>query len=285
VNPIYRGILVNHKYEIEDFLTGKQVNIPPDEQFYHERPEWAIVTPEVFQKAQEIMASRRIKYDSGEPFREARYSSKHVFSTLIKCEHCGRSFTRKTYTYVNTRVYWRCVTNDQYTAERCENNIVLNEPDLIRELKQYFTSLIADKEAFITSVLASLEQKIPKTDNPDQTKRDMEAKRKKFLSKKERYQEMYANDLITLSELKAKLSSIMEELKAVDMDLEQIEQSARLRSNAESVIRRYTEEILRFLELDTITNTDMRRVLDHISVNKDGTVRIILKKFEDLEAP
>ena len=28
VNPLYCGILVNHKYEIEDFLTGKQVNIP-----------------------------------------------------------------------------------------------------------------------------------------------------------------------------------------------------------------------------------------------------------------
>ena len=282
VNPIYRGILINHKYEIEDFLTGKQVNIPPDEQFYHERPEWAIVTPEVFQKAQDIMASRRVKYDSREPFREARYSSKHIFSTLIKCEHCGRSFTRKTYTYVNTRVYWRCVTNDQYTAESCDNNIVLNEPDLIQELKQYFASLISDKEAFIASVLASLEQKIPKTDNPLQTKREMETKRKKLLSKKERYQEMYANDLITLSELKAKLSSIMEELKAVDMDLEQIEQSARILNNAEQVIRRYTEEILRFLELNTVTNADMRRVLDHISVSRDGNVRVVLKKFEDM---
>ena len=93
---------------------------------------------------------------------------------------------------------------------------------------------------------------------------------------------MYANDLITLSELKAKLSAIMEELKAVDMDLEQIEQSARILNNAEQVICRYTEEILRFLELDTITNTDMRRVIDHISVNRDGNVRVVLKKFEDM---
>lgn len=283
VNPIYKGTLINHKYEIEDFLTGKQINIPAQEQFRHERPEWAIVSPEVFQKAQEIMASRRIQYDSGEPFREGRYSSKHVFSTLIKCAHCGRSFTRKTYTYVNTRVYWRCVTNDQYTAERCDNNVILNEPDLIRELKHYFTSLISDKEAFIASVLASLEQKIPKTENPAQTKRDMEQKRKKLLSKKERYQEMYANDLITLPELKAKLSAILEELKTVDMDLEQIEQSVRIFNNGEQVIRRYTEEINRFLELDTVTNANMRRVLDHISVSRDGNVRIILKKFEDME--
>lgn len=283
VNPIYRGILVNHKYEIEDFLTGKQVNIPSENHFYHERPEWAIVSPDVFAKAQEIMASRRIKYDSGEPFRDARYSSKHIFSTLIKCEHCGRSFTRKTYTYKNTRVYWHCVTNDQYTAERCANNVSLNEPDLIEALRIYFTSLIANRDDFIASVLASLEQKLPKTEDPLKTKREMEAKRKKLLAKKDRYQEMYANDLLTLSELKAKLAQIMDELKEVDMDLEQIEASARIRSNAELIIRRYTEEILRFLELDTITNMDLRRVVDHISVNKDGNVRVVLKKFEDME--
>lgn len=283
INPIYKGTLVNHKYEIEDFLTGKQVNLPPEEHFHHERPEWAIVSPEIFQKAQEIMASRRTKYDSGDSFREARYSSKHVFSTLIKCRHCGRSFTRKTYTYVNTRVYWRCTTNDQYTAERCDNTVVLDEPELIQQLKEYFNSLIADKESFIDSVLASLEQTIPKTENPAQFKRNMEQKRKKLLSQKERYGEMYANDLITLSELKVKLTSIIEELKSLDMDLDQIEQSTRTLNNSEQIIHRYTEEILCFLNLETVTNADMRRILDHISVSRDGNVRIVLRKFEDME--
>ena len=278
VNPIYRGILVNHKYEVEDFLTGHQVNIPKENHFCHERPEWAIVTPEVFDKAQSIMASRRIKYDSGEPFRDARYSSKHIFSTLIKCEHCGRSFTRKTYTYKNTRVYWHCVTNDQYTAQRCENNISLNEPELIEALRTYFASLIANKEAFIADVLSCLEQKLPKTGNPLHTKQEIEAKRKKLLIRKERYQEMYANDLLTLSELKTKLARIMDELKALDM--EQSEQSARNNKNAG---RMYTDDILRFLELDTITNMDMRRMVDHISVSKDGNVRIVLKNFEDMD--
>ena len=282
VNPVYQGILINHKYEIEDFLTGKQVNIPKEQHFYHERPEWAIVSPEVFRKAQEIMESRRIKYDSGEPFREARYSGKHIFSTLIKCEHCGRSFTRKTYTYVNTRVYWHCVTNDQYTAERCDNCISLNESDLIRELREYFSSLIQDRETFISSVLSGLEDRLPKAENPEHTRRDIENKRKKLLAKKERYQEMYANDLLTISELKGKLTQIMDELKDLDVDLEQIEQSAMIRNNAEQVARRYTEEIHRFLELDTITNADMRRVIDHISVNRDGNVRIILKNLEDM---
>ena len=79
------------------------------------------------------------------------------------------------------------------------------------------------------------------------------------------------------------ITAIMDKLKAVDVDLDQIEQSTRIMNNAEQVIRRYTDEILRFLELDSITNQDMRRVLDHISVNRDGNVRIVLKKFEDME--
>lgn len=282
VNPIYCGVLVNHKYEIEDFLTGKQINIPKEEHFYHERPSWAIVSPDTFQKAQEIMESRRTKFDSGEPFRGARYSSKHIFSTLIKCEHCGRSFTRKTYTYVNTRVYWRCVTNDQYTAEKCDNRVILDETELLDELRHYIASLIEDKESFIASVLSSLDKEIPKSENPAQAKKEIQKKREKLLAKKERYQEMYANDLITMSELKAKIALIMDELKAVDMDLEHIEQTARILNNAEDVIRRYTEEIVRFLELENVTNMDMRRVIDYISVNRDGNVRVVLKKFEDM---
>ena len=282
VNPLYCGVLVNHKYEIEDFLTGKQVNIPDEERFYHERPSWAIVTKETFQKAQEIMESRRIKYDSGEPFRDGRYSSKHVFSTLIKCEHCGRSFTQKRYTYVNTRIYWRCVTNDQYTAEKCDNRVVLDEPKLVDELRKYFASLIEDKEAFIASVLSSLDKQIPSAQNPEQARQEIELKRKKLLNKKGRYQEMYADDVISMAELKDKLADIAESLKALDMDLSQIAQSAEIRSNAEQIAQHYRQEILRFLDVETVTNMDMRRIIDHISVNKDGNVRVVLKKFEDI---
>ena len=274
VNPIYRGILVNHKYEIEDFLTGKQIHIPQEEQFYHERPEWAIVTPEVFARAQEIMASRRIQYDSGEPFRGGRHSSRHTFSTLIKCAHCGRSFTRKTYTYVNTRVYWHCVTNDQHTAERCPNNISINEPDLLRVLKTYFAEHIANQDDFIADILAGLEQQRPRTGPSPQSRQGIEARQKKLLAKQDRYRELYANDLLSLDELKAKLARLSDELAAVESELAQPEpppQSAP----------RYAEEIQRFLALDTFTNCDLRRIIDHIQVSRDGKVQFFFKTLRD----
>lgn len=280
VNPIYCGILINHKYEIEDYLTGRQIRLPEEEQFCHSRPAWAIVTPEAFRKAQEIMASRRTQYDSGEPFMAGRYSAKHTFSTLIKCAHCGRSFTRKSYTYTNTRVYWRCVTNDQYTAEKCDNRTCLDEPELLKRLREYFASLIEDRDAFVADILASLDKRLPASQNPEQAKREIEAKRKKLLSKKSRYQEMYASDILSLTELKEKITGITEELNALDRAL------ARLAPGKKAVetVQRYTGEIQRFLELETVTNMDMRRILDHISVDREGHVRVVLRKFDDAPA-
>ena len=280
MNPLYCGLLVNHKYEIEDFLTGKQVSIPKEERFYHQRPSWAIVSPETFQKTQEIMESRRSKYDSGEPFRGARYSSKRLFSTLIKCEHCGRSFTRKSYTYVNTRAYWRCVTNDQYTAEKCDNCVILEEPELIEAVQKYFASLIEDKDAFIENVLASLVRQLPEARNPEHAQQEIDRKRNRLLVKKERYQEMYANNLISMAELKDKVAGITEELNSLETDLMKVMQTTDLLNNTETIALRFRREISRFLEFETVTNMDLRRILDHISVNKDGTVRVVLKDFE-----
>ena len=131
----------------------------------------------------------------------------------------------------------------------------------------------------------SFQQKIPKTDDPEKSKHTLEDKQKKLLSRKDRYRELYANDLIALPELKAKLSDIDEELKTVDADLERISDSSGIHSNTKQLICHYTDAILHFLELDSITNQDMRQVLDHISVNRDGNVRIVLRKFENTEKP
>lgn len=110
----------------------------------------------------------------------------------------------------------------------------------------------------------------------------MESKRKKILLKKDRYQEMYANDLLSLSELKEKVEKLLNELKTIDGNLEQLEQATKQLSRSRTDVPRYTEEINRFLALETITNTDLRKIVDHISVNRDGNVRIVLKKIEKL---
>lgn len=275
-NSIYCGHYVNHRYEIEDYLTGRQIQIPPEEQFHHERPEWAIIPPDVFSRVQAQLRERSTHY-GGSAHPDSRYSAKHLLSTLIRCAHCGRAFCRKQYTYANTRVYWKCATNDRYTAERCSNTIKLDEADLLGQISVYFSSLIGDKEQFLAGILSDAERQVLRPQNDGEQAR-AERRRRELRARRERYQEMYAGGVMTMDELKAKTRSVLEELRALDPKLNR--QPAPSQSTS---TRWYRDEIEHLLRLEHMTNPDLRRLIDHISVSRDGEVRVVLKQLE--EAP
>lgn len=271
MNPIYCGTLVNHKYEVQDFLTGKQIALPEEDHFCHNRPEWAIVTTDTFQKAQQIRLERRIPDTL--PGKMERYSGKHLFSTLIRCDHCGRSFCRKTYTYANTRVYWHCVTNDQQGIQGCENRVNLDEAELMEALSRFILSQIGDPEEFASRVLAQLPSRAVPVENHHIRQK---VKQEKLLAKMERYQELYANGLISLEALKTKLLPIQQELNRISQNSEQPPSSPIFQEGLDAS-QRLWEQIQRFLHLQWFTNRDLREILDHISVSKDAEVKIVLK--------
>lgn len=279
-NPIYCGHYVNHKYEIEDYLTGRQVPLPDKDHFHHDRPEWAIVSPELFAQAQIQLEHRRVQYNSGQPFQGARFSTKHLFSTLIKCEHCGRSFCRKHYTYTNTRVYWKCTTNDQYTAQRCANTVKLEEEELLEELRLYFSSLIQDKDRFVSDILTTLEHNGSQPQGKEELIR-IGRRRKELLVKQEKYQDLYANGLMSMANVKTKVALLAEELQRLDAHQKQYEHLPAIGQDTDRLLGQYVQEIERFLRLETVTNVDLRTIIDHISVNQDGTVRIFIKHLDD----
>ena len=89
-NPIYTGRVTNKKSEVTDFITGTRKDIPEDEWIVVERPEMRIISDELFNKAQEILAQRSNEFK----LNNKREKTEYVFSTLIYCKHCGYSFRR-----------------------------------------------------------------------------------------------------------------------------------------------------------------------------------------------
>lgn len=274
-NSIYCGRYINGKYEIRDCLEGKLVKTSADRHMCHERPEWAIVSQDTFDEAQRIHAMRAEQYANVSP--GGRYSNRHIFSTLIKCELCGRSFSRKVYKYVNTRVYWKCPTNDQFTAETCANKTCITEGDLVTVISEYLQSLISDKERFVNEIITEIKKQSEKKT----TTFDVAAAQKKIkalLNKKNKYQEMYVADIIGIVDLKQKVSAIDEELGKLNYSLEKHERASSVESNRDNFVEDYIAEIERFLKLENVTNADMRKVIDHISANEKGEIKIHLKK-------
>lgn len=279
-NSIYCGEYVNRKYEIRDCLEGKLVPLPPEEHLHHARPEWAIVTPEVFERTQRLLDERRAQYDSGEVFRAGRYSDRHLFSTLIKCAHCGRSFCRKQYTRKNTRIYWKCPTNDQYTAERCDNRITITESELLQEIRLYLARVIQDKSAFVEGVLSELKKKEARPMR-EETLETLQKRKKSLLLKKEKYQEMYVSEIISMQELKEKSEEIRRELDALEKNLKKGITREKSEKTMALSVEQYAADVESFLLLENITNADMKKIITHITVTRDGEVKIHLRKQKD----
>lgn len=280
-NPIYCGEYVNNKYEIKDCLEGKQMRIPSEQHFHHYRPEWAIVSREMFDRAQILLSERREKYDSGQQFKAGRYSEKHLFSTLIKCEHCGRSFYQKHYTYVNTRYYWKCQTNDQFTAEKCDNRITVTEDDLLEAIRSYLSSALQSKEQFIRDIVTEIEKGREKPKKSPQ-KADLQKKIKLLQAKKEKYQEMYAAEVMTIDELKGKVIYIDKEIGCLTERLEGITDFDNIKETSTEQTRSHKEEVEKFLALENITNGDLRKIISRITVNRKGEIKVYLRNFSDL---
>lgn len=282
-NPIYCGHYFNHKYEITDFLEGTQKRLPPEEYFEHDRPEWIIVAPEQFAEAKRVMDARRKIYEGKYTHRAGRYSGRHLFSTLIRCAHCERAFSRHSYTYVNTRVYWKCTTNDQQTSAKCDNNITIDEDLLKQQICNYLSDLLQDKKIFAEKILNKYNADNA-TNGKNLTHQNIEllqTKRARLEKQKEKYQEMYANDIISMDDLKKKLAAVSEQLLKVTAALSRaITAQAEVKTETAAIEIAFSE-IERFLTLESMTNADLKKLISAITVDRDGIVKINLKIDEN----
>lgn len=279
-NPIYCGEYVNNKYEIKDCMEGKQVRLPTEQNLHHDRPEWAIVSRETFDRAQILLREHREKYSGGSPFKNNRHSEKHLFSSLIKCKHCGRSFYQKHYTYVNTRYYWKCQTNDRFTAKKCDNGVTVTESDLLKEIRGYLSCAIGDREQFIQDILTELKKDIENSAKA-YGKTSLQKKIAQLQAKKEKYQEMYAADVMTMAELREKTSCINKEINSLTERLSQTD----IPDSFEAQIPALTAEIEAFLALESVTNGDLRKIIGSIVVDRSGEIRISFRHFSGLMMP
>jgi len=90
VNDFYLGVLTLGKQRTVDVTIKKLENVDRGEWYIHKNNHPAIVSEELFQKAQDEHSKRK-KNLSGE--KSMRHSTKHLFSNITKCGICGASAT------------------------------------------------------------------------------------------------------------------------------------------------------------------------------------------------
>lgn len=281
-NPIYSGILETNRTETVDFLTGRRKWNPVGERFRLPRPELRIVSMELWQRAQTLLKERAKLY-GGEGEREkGGYSAKHLFSSLIRCQVCGCSFVRKSWSSRKSGkvYYWVCSGRSNFTSDFCENAVSIKEESLLRALGDYFRSLVSDETEFVCMAFDSLHPS-PPGKNGAAGGKDPIAKELDMVQRKEaRYKEMCANGLISMEELKGALEELKRKRDGLRERYEQILQAGGGEEQRQRLFNEFGR-IDYLLDPSNWTNMELRQVVDEISVSAAGEVTVRFKSLSE----
>lgn len=265
-NPIYAGRLVNNKSVTKDFISGTRQILPESDWYVHERPELRIISDEDFGIVQKKLADRRMRYKSDNPGN--RYSNRHIFSNLIKCGECGKSYIAKVYEWKNTYVRYRCAMHNNCGNSICTNNVTVDENELLKEVKRYLLSVIEDKKFFADKLMKQY-----KNSDVDVNIVELNKAKDKLEKRKIKFKEMYVEGLIGMDELKSEYASVSEGIKNIDKELKVFFRARERTSNIDVSTINIEDLVMR----KEFLNDDMRALIENIVVYPDKSVEVYMK--------
>lgn len=277
-NEIYTGKIINGKQEISDFLTGQRREKDETEWFVVERPELRIIEDEVFEKAQEILRGRNDAFN----LNHERQSNKYLFSTLIKCKECGWSFRRTVRTYKNTYVRWVCSGRNGKGADSCPNKTAVDEEELIQVLQEYFHRVLQQKNKVIDYVVKEFQRVYKAKDENAEYEKELNLQIARLQRLRQKYMDMYTDDLISREELNDKLGGTRQELNRLENELKMVSSNLTKGDQMEKILNDTFKQIEDITDVHEMTNVQLKRLIKKIEVDKDGNVDIYLRLLGDL---
>lgn len=277
-NEIYTGKIINGKQEISDFLTGQRREKDETEWLVVERPELRIIEGEVFEKAQEILRGRNDAFN----LNHERQSNKYLFSTLIKCKECGWSFRRTVRTYKNTYVRWVCSGRNGKGADSCPNKTVVDEEELIQILQEYFNRVLQQKNKVIDYVVKEFQRVYKAKDENAEYEKELNLQIARLQRVRQKYMDMYTDDLISREELNDKLGGTRQELDRLENELKMVSSNLTKGDQMEKILNDTFKQIEDITDVHEMTNVQLKRLIKKIEVDKDGNVDIYLRLLGDL---
>ncbi|MDD4564251.1 MAG: recombinase family protein [Eubacteriales bacterium] len=228
-NEKYKGVLISNKRH-KDFDTKKVNDVPEDQWIVREGAVPPIVSTEIWDQANEILAGKRQVYKDGDKEKMAGYfKGGYVYSGKIKCEACGETYWHQTYKYTTKKGMaeqdvWQCGTYrkfGKYTEDGCGNPQIKTE-ELDRMVKGVIFDFWNNKDSVIKNALKALDKSLGEDTSLEEIKK-CDSEIAKLEKKKENLINMRVNAEITKDEFvmqKEKLEGVIENFRKQTKELE-----------------------------------------------------------------
>ncbi len=280
-NPIYTGRVTNKKSEVTDFITGTRKELPEEEWIVVEKPEMRIISDELFNRAQELLEQRSNEFK----LNNKREKTEYVFSTLIYCKHCGYSFRRikRKYTANGPEyIRWVCSGRNSMGVNHCPNTTVIDEEELLNAIKIYLKSIIKNKTDFMKTVEKEFEKITKLRENDERSEESLLKEIEKVTVKKQKYMEMFQNEIINIQELKKYTNPLNEDIARLERELKLITSEIKEKDVLEKELNKTIKTVDDILNNQTITNAMLKTIIDVIEVDSDSNVEVRLKLLNEI---
>ena len=280
-NPIYTGRVTNKKSEVTDFITGTRKDLPEEEWITVERKEMRIISDELFNRAQDILLQRSNEFK----LNNKREKTEYVFSTLIYCKHCGYSFRRIRRKYTEDGkeyIRWVCSGRNSMGVNHCPNTTVIDEEELLNAIKEYLKSIISNKKNFMKAVEKEFEKITKLRENNERSEESLLKEIEKVTTKKQKYMEMFQNEVINIQELKKYTNPLNEDIARLERELKLITSEIKEKDVLEKELSKTISTVDDILNNKTITNAMLKTIIDVIEVDSDSNVEVRLKLLNEI---
>lgn len=251
------GIIKNEKYK-GDLIQGKTFTVDPishrrldnrgEANMYvvkdhHE----AIVSEEVWNKAQEILAKRSAYHVNPlvDPKDRTKFSRRYTFSCMLQCGFCGSTLTRRTRNQNSKykQVVWHCVAATKGGKKNCPQCKAIPESVVESAFVESFNLITDQHREVLDEFWQRIEESLHESDLGgviEKTKKEIE----NLEVKKKRLLDMRLDDKIDMEVYLNKDDELKKEIEEKNTELSRIQNIEK----TEKDVRRHIDEMRNFLQ-------------------------------------
>ena len=185
-------------------------------------------------------------------------------------------------TYKNTYIRWVCSGHNGKGADSCPNAVTIDEDELIQILQDYFANVLKQKKKVINYVVNEFQRVYKAKDENLEYEKELNRQLSKLQKTREKYMDMYTDDLITREELNEKIGGSRKEIERLENELKIVSYQLTKGEQLEAVLNNTFKQLENITDVREMTNVQLKKLVQKIEVDKDGNVDIYLRLFGDL---
>lgn len=276
-NEKYKGLLIHNKKH-KNFFTKKISDVPEEKWVIIEDGCPAIVSEELWEKANDNLSNKKKAYGIDEKAKIAGYFNGNYFlSGKIFCGKCGKPYWHCADYSKNKKSVWVCSTYKSFGKKNgCETEII-STPDLITTLQNIIFQFSKNKNKAIENVISVLKMTL---EEPEKNKNEIDELEKNLNMYKKRQDNLVNNLLdktITKEIYKAKEAEINTAVMIIEKKIKEVVSkniNTYTKLQRLEVIKNHLE--MEFLEPKNISEEFIKEMVEKIVIVDKEKINVVL---------